>query len=212
MTIHSVKGLRISDEVHAALKVRAAETGETMGEIAERALRKELGMVEKVTWQVIEDNGGGLHLAVFSGDDVIYYASGYESNEESLRADLKDLREGSDPRHGGWETQTDEPQAAYDSLTSHEYGWTVVADESDTYYDRMGAAAQRVFGYRAAVYVAEDGTETVLTGPEQSHLSEPEMLEAAMEEAHDAGLIGPEYPQVPEDVFRDRLSITIRFD
>ena len=44
-TTHSPKGLRISDEVHRALRVRAAETGETMGEIAERALRKELGMM-----------------------------------------------------------------------------------------------------------------------------------------------------------------------
>lgn len=41
---HSPKGLRISDEVHKALRIRAAETGESMGEIAERALRKELGM------------------------------------------------------------------------------------------------------------------------------------------------------------------------
>lgn len=42
---HSPKGIRISDEVHKALRIRAAETGESMGEIAERALRKELGMV-----------------------------------------------------------------------------------------------------------------------------------------------------------------------
>src|SRR5690606_1640463 len=40
----SPKGLRISDEVHRALRIRAAETGESMGAIAERALRKELGL------------------------------------------------------------------------------------------------------------------------------------------------------------------------
>jgi len=45
--VHSPKGLRISDEVHAALKIRAAQTGESMGQIAERALRKELGMVAR---------------------------------------------------------------------------------------------------------------------------------------------------------------------
>lgn len=43
--VHSPKGLRISDEVHKALRIRAAETGESMGEIAERALRRELGMM-----------------------------------------------------------------------------------------------------------------------------------------------------------------------
>lgn len=47
--VHSPKGLRISDEVHTALKVRAAQTGESMGQIAERALRKELGMMDKRT-------------------------------------------------------------------------------------------------------------------------------------------------------------------
>ena len=41
---YSPKGLRISDEVHRALRIRAAETGESMGAIAERALRKELGL------------------------------------------------------------------------------------------------------------------------------------------------------------------------
>ena len=40
----SPKGLRISDEVHRALRIKAAETGESMGAIAERALRKELGL------------------------------------------------------------------------------------------------------------------------------------------------------------------------
>ena len=48
-TVHSPKGLRISDEVHRALRIRAAETGESMGEIAERALRRELGMMDKRT-------------------------------------------------------------------------------------------------------------------------------------------------------------------
>src|SRR5690606_32633501 len=37
--------LPISDEVHQALRIRAAETGESMEAIAERALRKELGLI-----------------------------------------------------------------------------------------------------------------------------------------------------------------------
>ena len=35
-------GVYVDEEVHKALRVRAAETGESMGEITERALRKEL--------------------------------------------------------------------------------------------------------------------------------------------------------------------------
>ena len=148
---HRPKGLRISDEVHRALRVRAAETGETMGEIAERALRKELGMMEvniKLRWQVIEDNAGGLHLAVLEDGRCIYYGHGYERNEDGLRADVQALREGQHPIRDGWETQEDvaDPQAAYDAMTRHEYGWAVVADDEGIYYERMGEAARRVFG------------------------------------------------------------------
>lgn len=40
--------LYLSDEVHRALRIRAAETGESMGDITGRALRKELGMMTDV--------------------------------------------------------------------------------------------------------------------------------------------------------------------
>lgn len=40
-------GVYVDEEVHKALRVRAAETGESMGEITERALRKELAQQEK---------------------------------------------------------------------------------------------------------------------------------------------------------------------
>ena len=103
-------------------------------------------MMEALTWQVIEDNAGGLYLAVLEDGRCIYYGHDYEHNEEGLRSDLAALRNGDDPRTGGWEMPVDDPQAAYDELTSYEYGWTVVADNEGVYYDRMGAAAQRVFG------------------------------------------------------------------
>ena len=69
-TPHSPKGLRISDEVHKALRLRAAETGESMGEIAERALRKELGMVTKEYegWTIRTGFLAG-NLFTESGDD-----------------------------------------------------------------------------------------------------------------------------------------------
>ena len=147
MAIFSVRG--VSPEVQRAVRIRAAETGETIGQITERALRRELGMMEAraLAWQVIEDNGGGLYLAVFDEqDNCIYYASGYEHNEAGLRADVQALREGQHPIRDGWEGSADDPQAAYDGLISYAYAWTVVADDEGVYYDHMGAAAQRVFG------------------------------------------------------------------
>lgn len=150
MKIFSVRG--VSQEVQRAVRIRAAETGETIGRITERALRRELGMMEALTWQVIEDNAGGLYLAVFEGDDLIYYADQYEYSPDALREAVEVLRDGGDPRTEGW----DLPQwiidgdhdinAVYDDLTSHEHGWQIVADQDGIYYDRMGSAAERVFG------------------------------------------------------------------
>ena len=102
----------------------------------------------KLRWQVIEDNGGGLHLAVLEDGRCIYYGHGYEHNEDGLRADVQALREGQHPIRDGWgmPVDVDDPQAAYDNITRYEYGWAVVADGEGIYYDRMGAAAQRVFG------------------------------------------------------------------
>jgi len=39
----------MADDVHKALRIRAAETGETIEAILDRALRKELGMMDKRT-------------------------------------------------------------------------------------------------------------------------------------------------------------------
>lgn len=104
-----------------------------------------------LTWQVIEDTGGGLHLAVFVDGKVIFYGDGYEHNEDGLRIDLEALASGDDPRDGwdfpAWvEDGEHDIQGLYDSLTSDEHGWQIVADQDGIYYDRMGAAAERVFG------------------------------------------------------------------
>lgn len=137
-------------ELADTLRIEAAKRNESQSSIVEKALRRELGMVA-LTWQVIEDNGGGLYLAVFEGDDLIYYADQYEYSPDALREAVEVLRDGGDPRTEGW----DLPQwiidgdhdinAVYDDLTSHEHGWQIVADQDGIYYDRMGSAAERVF-------------------------------------------------------------------
>lgn len=48
------RGYRTSDEVHKALRIRAAETGETMESILDRALRRELGMMKTIQVVIIE--------------------------------------------------------------------------------------------------------------------------------------------------------------
>ena len=107
-------------------------------------------MAKTLSYQVLEDNGGGLHLAIFDGDDeCIWYASGYEHHPDNLLEDIAALRDGGHPLQDGWESDLPDgytPQQLYDELTSYEYGWEIIADESATYPDRMGAAGRTVFG------------------------------------------------------------------
>lgn len=100
-------------------------------------------------YQVIEDNGGGLHLFVFRGHRVAYASSGHEYRPSSLvNDDLPALEDGDDT--STWEGNVDNPQAAYDELTSYEHGWEIVAEGSvgrrKIYPGRMGRAAQLEFG------------------------------------------------------------------
>lgn len=100
-------------------------------------------------YQVIEDNGGGLHLFVFRGRKVAYASSGHEYRPGSLtNDDLPALENGDDT--STWEGASSTPQADYDNLTSYEHGWEIVAEggvgRRKIYPGRMGRAAQEEFG------------------------------------------------------------------
>jgi len=110
-------------------------------------------MAKKLSYQVIEDNGGGVHLAVFNGDTCIWCASGYEFTPDNLREDIAALQDGTDPVQDDWESNLPDgytPQRLYDELTSYKYGcehgWEIIADETSIYPHRMGVAGRMVFG------------------------------------------------------------------
>lgn len=97
-------------------------------------------------YKVIEDNGGGLHLAVFAeSGEVEYLHTGYEYVNGQLINDLKALKEGDNPAED-WEGNEENPQAVYDNITSFENGWNIVADNDGIYPDKMGRAACLEFG------------------------------------------------------------------
>lgn len=104
-------------------------------------------MKRKYRYQVIEDNGGGLTLAVFWGRTPIYVHSGYEYNPGQLTGDLDELDSGTDIDL--WEGGEPDPQAVYDALTSMENGWQVVCERKDgkrrLYKHLMGRAAMLEF-------------------------------------------------------------------
>jgi len=108
-------------------------------------------MTKKLSYQVIEDNGGGLHLAVFDGNGTcIYYGTSYEYNPDGLREDIATLNEGSHPVADKWETNLPDgytPQQLYNELTSYEYGWEIIADDAGVYPEHMGAAGRMAFGF-----------------------------------------------------------------
>jgi hypothetical protein len=100
-------------------------------------------------YSVIEDCGGGLHLAVFDGEGhCIYLASGGEYDLRGLAEGINALLAGDNPLLDGWELEGasvgDEAQKAYEDITSYPYGWEVIADETQLYPSRAGAAGERL--------------------------------------------------------------------
>lgn len=103
---------------------------------------------ERTTYQVLEDGGGTLYLAVFdSNEDIVFFSGGFEHDAKNLRSSIEAVENGDDT--SGWDTNgmgQEQMQEAYDSLTAHEHGWAVVADDEGIYYGRMGRAALEAFG------------------------------------------------------------------
>lgn len=106
-----------------------------------------------ITYSIIEDNGGGLHLVVFSNNRAIYAHTGYEFSRGQLINDLDNLDSGGHPVMDGWEGGEDNPAAFWAEISGHmiagDYGYNIVADNDNSsrtiYVDRMGAAARLEF-------------------------------------------------------------------
>jgi hypothetical protein len=96
------------------------------------------------TYQVIEDNAGGMYLFFFDGNKVIL---GVENIEFVTPGDLDNVTL---DEAKTWDSQLDNPQSHYDNITSYEFGWQVVADQNGIYPAAMGRAAQ--IAYRKVFY------------------------------------------------------------
>lgn len=100
-----------------------------------------------LSYQVIEDNSGGLHMAVFDVDgSVRWMHSGYQYHEQDLLSDIEKIRAGEDPAVDGWEADEVNRQELYDEIMSYTNGYEVIADTDSVYAELMGNAGQRAFG------------------------------------------------------------------
>lgn len=96
--------------------------------------------------EALESNSGQLFLAIFSGDTCTHFFGEFQyggtkapSLQEEIAGALADGVE-------GWDGNDDDPQACYDGLTSHQYGWKLIAEWQDgelaVYEDEMGVAGR----------------------------------------------------------------------
>jgi hypothetical protein len=103
------------------------------------------GATAQTSYQAIEDNGGGLHLAVFDeSDNCTHFMSNFELHDGSLSECIRALSDGENPN--SWDGLSVDPQGEYDAITAVPHGWKIVADDNFIYRDRMGSAARREFG------------------------------------------------------------------
>lgn len=100
----------------------------------------------KNTYQVIEDNGGGLHLFIFDENNKV--VRGFSNLEYLSHEDFMDCIDGLKNGDDGstWEGQYDDPQAIYDEFNESDFGSEVVGNESRIWPERMGRAAQLAYG------------------------------------------------------------------
>ena len=101
------------------------------------------------SFQLLEDNGGGILLAVFGASDlneVVFFEGGFEHDLGNLAASIEALLNGADPVEENWDWACDEPQLEYEKFTDYPTGWEIVADE-----ERLTPAAELGYAGGGAV-------------------------------------------------------------
>jgi len=99
------------------------------------------------SYQVIEDNAGGLSLTIFDENaNAIYHHFGYEVIVGSLRSDLAELST-LPVDISQWEGNEEDLVTCYNDFKASQegMGWNVVADEDGIYPEKMGTAAKLEF-------------------------------------------------------------------
>lgn len=96
--------------------------------------------------EALEDNGGGLHIAVFEGDTCTHFFSGFEHGGARAPSMQEEIESAATDGVARWDGNAESPDREYASLTSYQYGWKLIAEwdgELTTIYeDDMGVAGR----------------------------------------------------------------------
>jgi hypothetical protein len=114
---------------------------------------------DPVTWSVIADNGGGLHLYVLRGDDVIFAGEHKERDIDGLVADIRALRDGDTT--STWDRDPDADaeasHAQWDTESGRNGGWRCIADETGfSPAEKITGHSGRELAIALGVYQASD--------------------------------------------------------
>lgn len=97
--------------------------------------------------EAIEDNGGGLHIAVIDGDTCTHFFSGFEHGGSAAPTMQEELQSAAEDGVSGWDGDAEDPQASYDDYQASQYGYKLIAEwangELSIYPEAMGNAGHR---------------------------------------------------------------------
>lgn len=103
--------------------------------------------VESVRIEAIEDNAGGLHLAVIEGDTCTHLFSGFEHGGDRAPTMQEEIESAATDGVHCWDGDAEDPAVEYADLTSHQYGWKIIAEWDDGQLticpEAMGTAGHR---------------------------------------------------------------------
>ncbi len=130
----------------ATVEIRASDT--VSGHAETYTVSDEgIDSVDDIRVEAIEDNAGGLHIAVIRGGACTHFFSGFEHGGDRAPTMQEEIESAATEGVRGWDGDAEDPQASYDYFLAHEYGYKIIGEWTDgevvAYTDAMDNAGHR---------------------------------------------------------------------
>ena len=104
-------------------------------------------VAEEIEVLAIEDNGGGLHVAVLADGECTHWFSGFEHGGTGAPPMQDEIAGAATDGVDGWDGNAEDPAAAYAEYLASEYGYKLIGEWRSggvvVHEDKMGRAGQR---------------------------------------------------------------------